>query len=1162
MKLRKLCSWLVVVALVIGLMPQAQMFSVSAGTKTTQYEAEDFYLEDEAKKIHTSTTNASGGKSVTLYPTDGDAQVTFTVSVEAAGTYDAVINMAANSNPAGSTVTDIPMEIIVNDVTTQTLTITNNKNYNSFTEYTVSVGLNAGENTITVKNACEDTTIFVNVDYLSISEEIENYETTTEDPSQYPAAVGRHEAENAIAFEQGSADAEHSISNNEAYSNGQAVGGMNTWPNNGRAYCTTKVNAEEAGTYEMTIVYAGGEANHPCNIDTRINGGEWVSTLAEDVTSWNDPSGSVTLLVELVAGVNTIDVTGACNIWYDDMGWEWINLDYFELAKSDEEITTTTEAPYAPTDIPGVFEAEKAETLDGTVGSNPAFSGSEYVEGMNTNVEGDMSLVETLTFRVNAPAEGNYKFSIAYATTSEDTKFAMRVGQGEWIYLHAKTTGSWATTAIKEAILTLPAGESTIEVTGSLDTGWLILDKIDIATTSEQPTIDPEETTLSDAPEEGMVKTLATDLKTNNLISFRGRNMVVGNAITFDYTASGFEFNYRGSGTVRANLTTTANEKFAVVVDGIVSYYTLNAKTGNIILAEDLADGDHTIKVYKTQEAMTGLAQLNYLMYDEEAELSPIEKDYNFLIIGASSTCGNQMDPDTGAENGYLAFPSVVSRAFNADWQQISCSGRGCTQGSLGENNWAFSQENQLADMYTYQSWFRDKETKHDITTYTPDVIITNFNNDFGSNAIKNGYSIEEVFTHMMGFIESLRTNYPNAYIIMSYGNYPNYDTDGGYINYDIIEKYKENVNSYKESANDDKIAFVPFLDLVNGQSGHPNADEHQYLAELLSAQISEFLNVENPLPQTHFEVEDGTIVNGDENSKFVQITTWASKFSNNAYAEGLNTNLDGTEIASDGSNVKYVSVPVKAAKDGMYNIELNYGTDATPEVYMRVNGGQWNKISLASTTDWAKVGQNNAITAPLKKGDNVIDITGATNNSYVCLDRIDTIFVRDLLPDDTTDEPSTDEGETTTPNEIPSDDTTTSSEVPSDESSTTVAPTTQAPTVEPSTPKPTKITAPRSTSIRYAKKQKAAKKIKLSIKRVKEAKGYQIAVYKTLKNAKKNKKAIYKKFVRSIKPTITNKKFKKANKLYVKVRAYKLNGKKKVYAKKWSKVKKVRIRK
>ena len=1008
-KYKKICAWIVAVAMVIGLMPNMQLLTTSAATETTIYESEDSTVCDSsnAKKIHTGTTNASGGKAATLYQNN---YVVYTVNVTNAGTYDVIMNVAANSNPAGSTVTDVPLEISVGEGTPISYSVTNNKNYNIFTEYTVSLALEAGTNTITVNNVCEDSTIFVNLDYIKISEEIDDSETTTEDASQYPAAEGRHEAESALSYTQGSASNAYSVSESENYSGGKAIGNMNTWPNDGRAYCTTKVNATEAGTYDMVIAYAGGEANHPCNIDVRINGGDWISTLAEPTADWATVS-TVSLQVELTEGVNEIDVTGACNIWYEGMGWEWINLDYFELAKSAEEATTEEPTTYGPTAAVGTVEAEEAEFIGGSIGENPAFSGGKYVEAMNQNVNGDMTQAKTLSYRVIAETSGNYKMYIHFATTSEDTKIGVKVNDGDWQIRHCQTTGSWATTAIEEAVVTLEAGENTITVTGSLDSGWIILDKFVMETTDEEPSLDPEEVVLPDTPEEGQVKKMAKELQTESLVKFRGRNLVVDDAITFDYTGSGFEFVYEGEGTIRANLTTTGTEKFAIDVDGTVRYESFNSKTGNIYLAENLANGKHTIKVYKTQEAMTGLAQLNYLMYDENATLSPTETDYKILVIGASTTCGNQMDPDTGAENGYLAFPSVISRAYNADWQQISCSGRGCTQGTLGESNWTFSQEGQLAEMYAYQSWFRDKETAYDTSSYTPDVIVTNFNNDFGSSALENGYSVDEVFTHMMTFISELRETYPNAYIVMTYGNYPNYDSDGVYSNYQIIEKYKENVDAYKTTASDDKIAFVTLPDLVNGQSNHPNEDEHQYLAELISAQISTFLDVENPLPLTHFEMENGTIVNGDDSSKFNQITTWASKFSNNAYAEGLNVDLGEEAIAEDGSNVKYVSVPVTAAKDGMYSLELNYGTTGTPDVYVRVNGGSWQKASLASTGDWAKVGQDSTISAILYEGENTVDITGATNGSYACLDRVDTIFVRDLLPEETTtEEPTTEE--------------------------------------------------------------------------------------------------------------------------------------------------------
>lgn len=106
------------------------------------------------------------------------------------------------------------------------------------------------------------------------------------------------------------------------------------------------------------------------------------------------------------------------------------------------------------------------------------------------------------------------------------------------------------------------------------------------------------------------------------------------------------------------------------------------------------------------------------------------------------------------------------------------------------------------------------------------------------------------------------------------------------------------------------------------------------------------------------------------------------------------------------------------------------------------------------------------------------------------------------------------------------------------------------------------KVKAPSKAKIKkITTKKKSSKKLKLSIKKISGVKGYQVAVYQTKKNATKNKKAIFKKFVKKTSVTVQSKKFKNKKTLYVKVRAYKLDGKTKVYGK-WSTSKKVKIKK
>lgn len=132
---------------------------------------------------------------------------------------------------------------------------------------------------------------------------------------------------------------------------------------------------------------------------------------------------------------------------------------------------------------------------------------------------------------------------------------------------------------------------------------------------------------------------------------------------------------------------------------------------------------------------------------------------------------------------------------------------------------------------------------------------------------------------------------------------------------------------------------------------------------------------------------------------------------------------------------------------------------------------------------------------------------------------------------------------------------------------------TTQNPTVAPSTKDPTatqtttvasatKVTAPAKASVKkITTKKKSAKKIKLSLKKISGANGYQVAVYKTKKDANKNKKSIVKKIVKKLNPTIKSNKLKDKSKLYVRVRAYVLDTtNNKVYGK-WSKIKKVKIK-
>lgn len=104
-------------------------------------------------------------------------------------------------------------------------------------------------------------------------------------------------------------------------------------------------------------------------------------------------------------------------------------------------------------------------------------------------------------------------------------------------------------------------------------------------------------------------------------------------------------------------------------------------------------------------------------------------------------------------------------------------------------------------------------------------------------------------------------------------------------------------------------------------------------------------------------------------------------------------------------------------------------------------------------------------------------------------------------------------------------------------------------------------VKVPGKTKIRKVLKKRNSRTLKVTLKKVRKATGYQICVYKTRKSAKNNKNVIVKKFTKKINVLLKSRKIKNRKKIFVKARAYIKNDTgNKIYSK-WSKVKKVNIK-
>lgn len=806
------------------------------------------------------------------------------------------------------------------------------------------------------------------------------------------------------------------------------------------------------------------------------------------------------------------------------------------------------------------YEAEEGQVPEtaqiGTPDWESPFSGNKYVENLNGETLEEATAV---TFTVQAEAAGKYTLGIGYSTT-ENTATAFSVNGEEWITVSLASTGDW--TAVREAYaeVSLNKGENTIQVKGAIDGKWIILDYITVESTN------------------GMLVKTAVDLVNNGNIKMVGRSATVGTAKAFDWTASGFEFVYTGEGTIKANITASkgASNNYAeleISVDGVKSRTTVYG-TQDVTLAANLSAGEHIIKVNKANEAGFGLAELNNMKYPEGGSLkATATKDVKFEFVGDSVTCGNQINPTTGAEDGMGSYAYLMSQKFNAETNIISVSGRGLMAGWEQENGWALGRNAEMNTIYEYTSYFRDKATKWDKKSYTPDVIIVNLgNNDLGP---ATGVTASEYCSEAVKFSNKLRADYPNAYILWVYGIFVN-------------RNYSEEIASAIAGIGDTNIEFLYMNQYNGGVQDHPSYAQHKTITDILSKKVSEKTGLEYggnkpeviPNAEGRHEAEAAASFEQGSASGTYTIQTDAN-YSGGQAVGGMDTWPDNGRA--------YCTTYVNAEKAGTYEMTIGYaGGEANHpcNIDVRLNGGEWVSALAQPTSDWNVTGTVK-LNIELKKGTNTIDVTGASNIYYEDMGwewlNID-YFDLKLADETVTTEPeTTTKTEVTTPEKTTEETTKdTSGETTKDTSGETTKDTSVETTTENitttetttaseavTTPKQNvttvsaKVKAPAKAKIRKVSIKKfAASRVKLSLKKVKRAKGYQIAVYKTKKTAKKNKKALVRKFVKKVKVNLKSKKLKNKKHLFVKARAYALDRKGAKFYGKWSKIKNIKIKK
>ncbi|MBW5446148.1 carbohydrate-binding protein [Cohnella sp. CFH 77786] len=262
------------------------MVRVTASSTGSVYEAESAQLSSGAK-VNTDHPGYTGTGFVDGYWSSG-ATTTFSVNVASAGSYRVTARYGnAQNNPS-------TVSIYVNGTKIKQTSFPRLANWDTWSNQSEVLTLNAGTNTITYKYDTGDTG-WINLDRITVL------------PVKF-------EAESGQLLGGAKVNTDHPGYTGTGFVDGYWILGATT---------TFSVTAATEGNYNVTARYANAQ-NNPSTVSIYVNGTKIKQTSFPRLANW-DTWGDQTEVLALNAGVNTITYK------YESGDTGWINLDYIQV---------------------------------------------------------------------------------------------------------------------------------------------------------------------------------------------------------------------------------------------------------------------------------------------------------------------------------------------------------------------------------------------------------------------------------------------------------------------------------------------------------------------------------------------------------------------------------------------------------------------------------------------------------------------------------------------------------------------------------------------------------------------------------------------------------------------------------------------------------------
>jgi lysophospholipase L1-like esterase len=309
-----------------------------------------------------------------------------------------------------------------------------------------------------------------------------------------------------------------------------------------------------------------------------------------------------------------------------------------------------------------------------------------------------------------------------------------------------------------------------------------------------------------------------------------GRANATKDAVHLTWPGAGVAYRIKGT-QLRLTLEDKGADSLTIVTDGKPSRMDLKAGRHDYVVAKDLSQGEHDVRIYKRTEGRVG--SITVLDAKTDGEFLPVAlPNRKLLVIGDSISAGYGIEgkgPDCEftpqTQNHYLTYAAIAARELNADVHSIAQSGSGLVRNSDG------SARPTMAD-FIERTGPTSLAPRIENALKADAVIVHLGTNDFAEGATDKTKGFVAAYGKLL---KKLRLENPNSTIYavmgpMLYGP-PR----------EAAEKAVQEAVAAQKAAGDNHIHYLPLTAPDNATFGchwHPDVKTQAHMANLLITRL------------------------------------------------------------------------------------------------------------------------------------------------------------------------------------------------------------------------------------------------------------------------------------------------------------------------------------